>query len=134
MVPLCPDKTFAGRLIASILASGCLLLGTFVATGCGSVDALPAKTVPAQLVVQNDTGYAWRLTITNPPRSDSIEEEVAPHATRTIAIAGGEHEIRQNVTDANTPTALTRTFSFRTEAGQIYHWRLVTLLSGDTAP
>lgn len=134
MLRTCRENLSAGRLIKLILAPGCLLLGVLLGAGCASATAPVEKSAPARLIVHNLTDYAWRLVLTDAAGGAELEVQVAPHADRSIELAGGDYGIAQSIIPPNPTGGMDRKITCRLESGQTYHWRLATLLSEKPPP
>lgn len=80
-------------------------------------------------MVSNLTDYEWHITVARISGEAVSDFRLKAHASFTVDLPGGDLMIQQTAfSDAGVPT-LTRTIPAKLEPGEIYRWRLVTLLS-----
>lgn len=93
--------------------------------------ALSAPSLPARLIVINQTDYEWHLAISRPSGESVHDSRLKPRASLAVDLAGGDYTIEQTALAENAPE-LTRKISAKLDAGQTYRWRLATLMSDPT--
>jgi len=111
-----------------------------LAAGCATVPpvapTVPAAAPRARLAIINLSNYEWHIAITSLAGSEHCDAPVPARGSVNIDLAGGDYIIEQAVTSGGAPDAMVRRVPARLDAGQVYRWRLDTLLSdssGDPA-
>jgi hypothetical protein len=77
----------------------------------------------------NESDYAWRIVAKPAGGGTPIESYVAARASADMKLPGEEYVIEQTMLLRADIASSTRRFSFTPEAGEVYRWRLGTLLS-----
>ena len=113
---------------AWVLLGWCVFLG-----GCATPTPTPvAVKVPPQLahlVVLNLTDYEWQISIAGTASEKINDFKLEARASRTLDIPGGDYVIKQTVLSEGAAKELSREIPAKFDPGQVYRWRLVTLLS-----
>ena len=98
-----------------------------VVTGCQSVPEAPsAVRRPAVLTLENLASCAWRIQATagNGP---GRKVTVPVGETVRFELPAGTYEVEQEALTDPAGGEAVRRFTLPVEAGETYHWRLVTL-------
>lgn len=125
-----------GRLTLALL---CLagLVGLFFWARCTRADssptapaAAPAKTKLAHLMLINGSPCEWQIVFTPAVGGEPRAWKLSVDQSLAIDLAGGDYAVEQTMLMDDAGPDATRRFSMKLAAGQIYRWRLITLLSG----
>jgi hypothetical protein len=110
-----------------------VLLGT----SCSAPVSPRPVTPPAVVVIENHTGYDWRVafTPTTPlpaerPGPEPRWIDVAPRATRRMELVAGTYRVQRALVAEAAPRA-DPGVELILEAGRTYPWPLGTLLSAE---
>lgn len=118
-ISIAPFRRHGVPWVLALLLAGC--------AGPVAVESPPVKE--ARLVLVNQTGYSWQVSLTRSPESGSRLERLAPYATREIALAPGRYDIEQTLAPGEAGIEQTRKLAVTLEAGTRYRWPLATVLS-----
>ena len=128
-----------GRLTLALL---CLvgLVGLFFWVRCTRVVSsqpvaavVPAKTKVAHLTVLNGSPCEWQIVFTPAAGGERHAWKLSVDKSFDVELAGGDYAVEQTMLMDEAGPDATRRFSMQLEAGQVYRWRLITLLSGAEA-
>lgn len=98
-------------------------------SGCVATTPAPL-TFPrpeAHLVLVNLAAQAWEVSLVPAAGAQARVEQVAPQATREVALPAGEYSIEQVLLAAGGNRAAARRLVVRLEAGRTYRWPLAIL-------
>lgn len=125
-----------GRLTLALL---CLagLAGLFFWVRCTrSVSPQPvavvhsATTKVAHLTMLNGSPCEWQIVFTPVAGGERHAWKLSVDQSLEVDLTGGDYAVEQTMLMDDAGPEAMRRFSMRLEAGQVYRWRLVTLLSG----
>ena len=124
-------SVFAATLRARavrVLAPACFL-ALAACAGPGGARPLPVATV----VVENHSGYAWRVEFLSPDNqsvSPQASADLAPREIKSLTLPPGTYRVRSGVVgEAATPAA---DVDVELREGRSYVWPLGTLLSAES--
>jgi len=104
-----------------------------LAAGCATVPpvapTVPAAAPRARLAIINLTNYEWHIALARQTGGEHYDAAVPARGSVNVDVAGGDYVIEQAVTSGSAADAMVRRVPARLEAGQVYRWRLDTLLS-----
>lgn len=105
-----------------------IALGCLPMVGCDGANSAPARS-GSHLIVLNQTGFEWRLTVSSPKGTVVPSLRVAARSTIPVNLPAGDFVIEQVLLSATGEADVTRRIPVQLKAGQTYRWQLATLWS-----
>ncbi len=119
----------AGRLCSAFVTAA-LLVTLEITGGCASPAApvAPAISRASRIELVNVSECDWRIAVAAAGSGERILL-VGAHETQRLEFAGGDYTITQTALSGLAGAELTRQFSARLAPGEVYRWRLATLIA-----
>lgn len=126
---------FRSGLVLAGLVGACLLVValtqcTEVGRVSGDNESASSPNAVARLTLLNDSPCEWQIVFTPVAGGEPRAWKLSVDQSLEVELGGGDYVVEQTMLADDAGPDATRRFSMRFETGQIYRWRLITLLSG----
>jgi len=125
-----------GRLTRAVLCLAVGGVGSFLFSACSHVTSKSSEIVApsveksAHLTMINGSDCEWRIVITADAGGARRSWILGVTKSIDVDLTAGDYAVEQTLVAGGGAQEMTRNFPLRLEAGQVYGWRLITLLSG----